>query len=85
VTDPNVVQGTVVSGTRLDGSNTGRYSARLRALAVTVGLGPVVVLALSFVLPSVGRWPAAACVAFAAVAAAAARTSRVEYVWARLD
>lgn len=85
MTDPNVVQGTVMSGTRLDGSNAGRYSARLRAFAVTVGLGPVVVLALSFVLPSTGEWPAAACVAFAAVAAAAARTSRIEFFWARLD
>ncbi|MFJ8510192.1 hypothetical protein [Streptomyces avermitilis] len=83
MTDPNVVRGTVVPGTRLDGSNTGRYYARLRAFAVTVGVGPVVVLALSFVLP--GQWPAATCVAFAAVAAAASRTSRIEFLWARLD
>ncbi|MFE7276496.1 hypothetical protein [Streptomyces sp. NPDC057623] len=85
MTDPNVVHGTVVSRTRLDGSNTGRHYARLRAFAVTVSLGPVVVLALSFVLPSAGQWPAAACVAFAAVAAAAARTSRIEFLWAQLD
>lgn len=85
MTDPNVVQGTVVSGTPLDGSNAGRYYARLRALVVTVGLGPVVVLVLSFVLPSAGQWPAAACVAFAAVAAGAARTSRIEFLWARRD
>jgi hypothetical protein len=85
MTDPNAVQGTVVPGTGLDGSNSGRYYARLRAFAVTVSLSPVVVLALSFVLPSAGQWPAAACVAFTAVAAAAARTSRVEYLWARLD
>jgi putative flippase GtrA len=85
MTDPNVVRGIVMSGTRLDGSNTGRYFARLRAFAVTVSLGPVVVLALSFVLPSVGQWPAAACVAFAAVAAVAARTSRIEFLWAQLD
>lgn len=85
MTDPNVVSGTVVSGTRLDGSNTGRYGARLRACAVTLGLGPVVVLALCFVLPRGGEWPAAACVAFAGIAAAAARTSRFELLWARLD
>lgn len=85
MTDPNVVRGTVVSGTSLDGSNSGRYYARMRALAVTVSLGPVTVLALSFVLPSAGEWPAATCVAFTAVAAAAARTSRIEYLWARLD
>jgi hypothetical protein len=85
MTDLNVVQGTVVSGTRLDGSNTGRYCARLRAFAVTVSLGPVVVLALPLVLPSADQWPAAACVAFAAIAAAAARTSRIEFLWARLD
>ncbi|MEU5524961.1 hypothetical protein ABZ759_31035 [Streptomyces sp. NPDC047860] len=85
MTDPNVVQGTVVSGTGLDGSNSGRYYARLRAFAVTVSLSPVMVLALSFVLPSADQWPAATCVAFTAVAAAAARTSRIEYFWARLD
>ncbi|MFJ4691746.1 hypothetical protein [Streptomyces sp. NPDC088766] len=85
MTDPNVVQGTVMSGTPLDGSNSGRYYARLRAFAVTVSLSPVVVLTLSFVLPSVSQWSAAACVAFAAVAAGAARTSRIEYLWARLD
>ncbi|MFD5858746.1 hypothetical protein [Streptomyces chartreusis] len=85
MTDRNVVRGTVVSGTRLDGSNSDRYYARLRALAVTVGLGPVVVLALSLVLPPAGEWPAAACVAFAAVGAAAARTSRIEFLWARID
>ncbi|MEU9381290.1 hypothetical protein AB0D38_09955 [Streptomyces sp. NPDC048279] len=85
MTDPNAVRGIVMSGTRLDGSNTGRYFARLRALSVTVGLGPVVVLALSIVLPSAGNWPAAVCVGFAAVAAAAARTSRIEFLWARLD
>lgn len=85
MTARSVVQGTVVSGTRPDGSNTGRYSARLRALSVTVDLGPVVVLGLSLVLPSAGHWPAAACVAFAAVAAAAARTSRIHWLWAQLD
>jgi hypothetical protein len=85
MTDRNVVQGTVVSGTRLDGSNADRYCARLRALSVTVDLGPVLVLALSVVLPVAGHWPAAACVAFAAVAAAAARTSRIQFLWARLD
>ncbi|MEU9575116.1 hypothetical protein AB0D62_35745 [Streptomyces massasporeus] len=85
MTDRNVVQGTVVSGTRLDGSNAGRYYARLRALSVTVDLGALLVLGLSFVLPSADHWPAAACVAFAAVAAAAARTSRIHWLWARLD
>jgi hypothetical protein len=85
MTDPNVVQGIVTSRTRLDGSNTNRYFARLRALSVTVGLGPVMVLTLSIVLPSSGEWPAAACVAFASVTAAAARTSRVAFLWARLD
>jgi hypothetical protein len=85
MTDPNVVQGTVVSGTRLDGSNSGRYYARLRAFTVTLSLSPVVVLASSLVLPSADQWPVAACVAFTAVAAAAARTSRIEYLWARLD
>ncbi|UFQ13549.1 MULTISPECIES: hypothetical protein [Streptomyces] len=85
MTDPNVARGTVVSGTRLDGSNADRHYARLRALVVTVGLGPVVVLALPFVLPSAGQWTAAASVAFAAVAAGAARTSRVEFLWARRD
>ncbi|MDR6981016.1 hypothetical protein J2X68_007758 [Streptomyces sp. 3330] len=83
MTDPNVVPGTVVSGTRVDGSNTVRNYARLRAFAVTVGLAPAVVVALSLVLP--GQWPAATCVAFAAVGAAASRTSRVEFLWARVD
>jgi hypothetical protein len=85
MTAPNVIQGTVVSGTRPDGSNAVGYRARLRAFLVTVSLGPVVVLILSFVLPSAGEWPAAACVAFAGVAAAAGRGSRIEYLWARLD
>ncbi|MFJ4519203.1 hypothetical protein ACIP6V_09710 [Streptomyces sp. NPDC088770] len=85
MTDPNVARSSVASGTRLNGSNAGRHFARLRAFAVTVSLGPVVVLVLSFVLPFVGNWSAASCVAFAAVAAAAARTSRIEFLWARLD
>ncbi|MFJ6900588.1 hypothetical protein [Streptomyces hokutonensis] len=85
MTAPNVVRGTVVSRTHPDASNTGGNYARLRALAVTVGLGPVVVLVLSFVLPFAGQWPAAACVAFASVAAAAARTSRISFLWVRLD
>ncbi|RPF39349.1 hypothetical protein [Streptomyces sp. TLI_185] len=85
MTAPNVVRGTVVSGTHPDGSNAGGYYARVRAFAVTVSLGPVVVLILSFVLPSVGEWPAAAGVALAGVAAAAARTSRIDFLWARLD
>ncbi|MGW1543268.1 hypothetical protein ACWCPM_24025 [Streptomyces sp. NPDC002309] len=85
MTDRNVVRGTVMSGTRLDGSNADRNYARLRAFAVTASFAPAVVLALSFVLPSVEQWPAAACVAFTAVAAAAARTSRIEFLWARLD
>ncbi|MGW0578819.1 hypothetical protein ACWD25_23260 [Streptomyces sp. NPDC002920] len=85
MTDPNVVSGTVVPGTVLDGSNTPRHFARLRAFAVTLSLGPVVVLILSFVLPRSGEWPAAACVAFTAVAAASARASRLEFLWARLD
>lgn len=85
MTAPNVVQGTVVSGTHSDGSNTGGYYARLRAFAVTVSLGPVVVLILAFVLPHASQWPAAACVAFAGVAASAARTSRIDFLWARLD
>ncbi|MCZ0991771.1 hypothetical protein [Streptomyces diastatochromogenes] len=84
MTDPRVVTGTVVSGTPLDGSNADRNYARLRAFAVTLGLGPIVVLVLSFVL-SRSEWPAAACVAFAMTAAAAARASRIEFLWARLD
>ncbi|MDQ0935176.1 hypothetical protein [Streptomyces turgidiscabies] len=85
MTASNVVRGTVVPGTNPDGSNTGGNYARLRAFAVTANLAPVVVLVLSFVLPSAGEWPAAACVAFAGIAAAAARTSRIDFLWARLD
>ncbi|MGW0886315.1 hypothetical protein [Streptomyces sp. NPDC002671] len=84
MTDPNVVSGTVVPGARVEGSNTGRYCARLRAFAVTLSLGPIVVLALSCILPG-SEWSASVCVAFTAVAAAAARTSRLEFLWARLD
>ncbi|MER6406244.1 hypothetical protein ABT269_22555 [Streptomyces viridosporus] len=84
MTDPNVVSGIVMPGARLEGSNARRYGARLRAFAVTLSLGPIVVLALSFVLQH-SQWSASACVAFAAVAAAAARTSRVDFLWARLD
>jgi len=85
MTAPNVVQGTVVSGTHVDASNAVGFRARLRAFLVTVSLGPVVVLILSFVLPSAGGWPAEACVAFAAIAAAAGRGSRIDFLWARLD
>ncbi|TVZ84864.1 hypothetical protein [Streptomyces sp. BK340] len=84
MTDPRIVTGTVVSGTPLDGSNTDGNYARLRAFAVTLSLGPLVVLALSFVL-SRSDWPAAACVAFAMTAAATARASRIEFLWAQLD
>ncbi|MEU5599150.1 hypothetical protein [Streptomyces sp. NPDC020298] len=84
MTDLNVVSGTVVPGARLEGSNASGYCARLRAFAVTLSLGPIVALALSCVLQHSG-WSAPACVAFAAVAAAAARTSRVAFVWVRVD
>ncbi|MER6032092.1 hypothetical protein [Streptomyces sp. NPDC001851] len=84
MTDPNVVSGTVVPGTRLEVSNARVHCARLRAFAVTLGLGPIFVLVLSLILRR-SAWPAYACVAFAAVAAAAARTSRFEFVWACLD
>lgn len=85
MTDPYVVPGTVVSGTCVDGSNTGAGYARLRAFAVTLGLGPIVALPLAFILPSAGQWPVAGCVAYAAVVAAAGRTSRVQFLWARVD
>lgn len=85
MTEHNAVRGTVVPGTIPDGSNTGRYYARFRAFAVTLGLGPVFVLIQSFVLPRVGDWPVGACVLLAGAAAVSARTSRVQFLWARLD
>ncbi|WTO32926.1 hypothetical protein OG399_45375 [Streptomyces achromogenes] len=84
MTDPNIVPGTVVPRARQQGSNADTYCARLRAFAVTLSLGPIVVLILSCILQR-SEWPATTCVAFAAVAAAAARTSRIEFLWARLD
>ncbi|MES9524127.1 hypothetical protein [Streptomyces capoamus] len=84
MTDPNVVSGTVVPGARLEVSNARAHCARLRAFTVTLGLGPIFLLVLSLVLRS-SAWPASLCVAFAAVVAAAARTSRFEFAWARLD
>ncbi|MFJ5035300.1 hypothetical protein ACIQB5_46470 [Streptomyces sp. NPDC088560] len=84
MTDPNVVSGTVVPGARVEVSNAGGCFARLRAFAVTLGLGPIFVVVLSLVLQR-SAWPASVCVAFAAVAAASARTSRLGFVWARLD
>ncbi|MFD4791225.1 hypothetical protein ACFWN1_30125 [Streptomyces sp. NPDC058459] len=84
MTDPNVVSGTVVPEPRLDGSNVRGYRAQLRALAVTLHLGPLVVLAVLAVLQGSG-WSAAACAAFATAAAASARSSRLEFLWARLD
>ncbi|WP_172381155.1 hypothetical protein [Streptomyces sp. MNP-20] len=85
MTERNVVRGTLVSGTTPDGSNTSWYFARLRAFAVTLGLGPFVVLTLSLVLACVGQWPPAACVALAGIGAAAARGSQVQFLWVRVD
>ncbi|MFD3821931.1 hypothetical protein [Streptomyces sp. NPDC058625] len=84
MTDPNVVSGTVMPWAHPEGSSASGYHARLRAFAGTLGLGPIVVLVLSFVLQRSG-WSDPACVGFAAVAAAAARASRLEFLWARLD
>jgi hypothetical protein len=84
VTDPYVVPGTVMSGTCVDGSNTGAGYARLRAFAVTLGLGPIVALPLALALPA-GQWPAAGWAAYTAVVVAAGRASRVQFLWARLD
>ncbi|MEW2134930.1 hypothetical protein [Streptomyces sp. NPDC005435] len=84
MTDPNVVSGTVVPEARLDGTNGRGYRARLRALAVTFPLGPLVVLAVLAVVQGSG-WSAAACAACAAAAAASARSCRLEFLWARLD
>lgn len=85
MTEQNIVHGAVVAGTPLDASNTGRYSARLRAFAVTLGLGPVFVVILSLALPGAAPYSAGACVALAGIAATAARSSRVQFLWARLD
>lgn len=84
MTDPNVVSCAVMARARLEGSNVGGHYARLRAFTVTLGLGPIVVLALSLVLLH-SAWSGSACVAFAALAAAAARTSRFAFLWARVD